>query len=227
MNSRLRNFILCAASLTLASDSLFARAVLPGYLTDPTAMKEALEKKDGYQTPERLKYPYISTYYVKPTVIEGETVKVGVFVTDFESSKIRFLDDSHTFDAFLEYRRKGGESKTVSLKSIKSGDAEFTLGVLPLGDYEFRVWACDDKGRESHRVIHDFRVVKESDLLIQSEKTYAMSEGDLSKYGIRNDGGYEKIVYSCRRDFGRRLLVARLFTVSEKFRVACGFSDRW
>lgn len=195
MNSRAGKFALCLASLMLASEPVFARAVLPGYLTDPTAMKEALEKKDGYQTPQRLKYPYVSTYYVKPTVFEGEAVKIGIFVTDFESSKIRFLDDSHSFDAFLEYRLKGADSKIVSLKNIKSGDAEFSLGALPAGEYELRVWACDDKGRESHRVIHDFRVVRKSDLLIRSDKVYVMGEGDLVKYGIRNDGGFEKIVY--------------------------------
>ena len=83
MNIRAWNLVLFDASLMFASNAALARAVLPGYLTDPTAMKEALEKKDGYKTPERLKYPYISTYYVKPTVVEGETVKVGVFVTDF------------------------------------------------------------------------------------------------------------------------------------------------
>lgn len=172
-----------------------AQAVLPGYVTDSTAGGSTGGKEECYRTPEYLKYPYISTYYVKPTVMEGEDAKLGFFVTDFESSKIRFLDDSHRFQVFLEYRKKGGASKTITLENLKSGDGEFTLGVLPLGEYEIRVWACDDKGRESHRVIHDFRVVKESDLLIQSEKTYAMSEGDLAKYGIRNDGGFEKIVY--------------------------------
>ena len=45
----------------------FAQAVLPGYLTDPSMMKGALAKDASYQTPEQFKYPYISTYYVKPT----------------------------------------------------------------------------------------------------------------------------------------------------------------
>ena len=46
----------------------FAQAVLPGYLTDPSMMKGALAKDASYQTPEQFKYPYIATYYVKPTV---------------------------------------------------------------------------------------------------------------------------------------------------------------
>ena len=173
----------------------YAQALVPGYLTDPTAVRGATESDVSYQAPEAFKYPYISTYYVKPTVTPEEDVKVGIFVTDFESSKIRFLDDSNMFTAFLEYRLKGEPSKTVTLKDIKSGDAEFDLGKLPTGEYEMRVWAVDGKGRESHRVIHDFRVVSAADLAIPEEKVYKMTEADLEKYGIRNDGDVEKIVY--------------------------------
>ena len=182
-------------SLLASTCSANAQAVLPGYLTDPSAMKEALGAGGGYNTPERLKYPYISTYYVKPTVTMDEAVKVGIFVTDFESSKIRFLDDSHRFSSFLEYRLKGGKSKTLTLENLKSGDAEFSLGKLPIGDYELRVWAKDGKGRESHRVIHDFRVVKAGGDGVAHDKVYTMKAADLAKYGIRNDGDIEKIVY--------------------------------
>ena len=172
-----------------------AQALVPGYLTDPTAVRGAVESDVSYQAPEAFKYPYISTYYVKPTVTPEENVKVGIFVTDFESSKIRFLDDSHMFTAFLEYRLKGEASKTVTLKDLKSGDAEFDLGKLPAGEYEMRVWAVDGKGRESHRVTHDFRVVSAADLAIPEEKIYKMTEADLESYGIRNDGDFEEIVY--------------------------------
>ena len=172
-----------------------ADMVLPGYLTDPTAMKEAIAKSDGYRPPERLRYPYVSTYYVMPTVTPDEVVKIGFFVTDFESSKIRFFDDSHRFTAHLEYRRKDGMSKVLTLKDLKSGDGEFTVGKLPVGDYEMRVWAVDAKGRESHRVIHDFRVVKPEDLAIPSDKVYKMTAADLAAYGMRNDGDFERIVH--------------------------------
>ena len=172
-----------------------AQALVPGYLTDPTAVRGATESDVSYQAPEAFKYPYISTYYVKPTVTPEEDVKVGIFVTDFESSKIRFLDDSHRFTAFLEYRLKGEPSKIVTLKDLKSGDAEFDLGKLPAGEYEMRVWVVDGKGRESHRVIHDFRVVSAADLAIPEDKIYKMTAEDLESYSIRNDGDVEKIVY--------------------------------
>ncbi|MBR3958278.1 MAG: hypothetical protein IKJ89_10545 [Kiritimatiellae bacterium] len=173
----------------------YAQALVPGYLTDPTAVRGAVESDESYQPPESFKYPYISTYYVQPTVTPSDDVKVGFFVTDFDSAKIRFLDESHRFTAFLEFRLKGGESKTLTLADLKSGDAEFDLGKLPAGEYEMRVWAKDAKGRESHRVIHDFRVVSAADLAIPADKVYTMTEADLEKYGIRNDGDLEKIVY--------------------------------
>ena len=172
-----------------------AAPVLPGYLTDPSMMKGKMSKDVSYQPPEAFKYPYISTYYVKPTVSSSDAVKIGIFVTDFESSKIRFLDDSHRFTAFLEYRVRGGASKVLTLANLKSGDAEFDLGMLPAGEYEMRVWAIDGKGRESHRVIHDFRVLKPEDLEIPANKIYRMTEMDLVAYGIRNDGDLEKVVY--------------------------------
>ena len=172
-----------------------AQAVIPGWLTDPTAVKGALEKDESYQPPERLKYPYLSTYYVKPTVTAGDAVKIGFFVTDFESSKIRFLDDTHRFTAFLEYRPAGGASKTLTLKDLRSGDAEFDLGKLPVGEYEMRVWARDAKGRESHRVIHDFRVVMPSFFEIPADKVFTATAADLAAYGIRNDGDLERIVH--------------------------------
>ncbi len=181
-------------ALILSIQSAIAAPVLPGYVTDPTALRDALEKDESYQPPERLKYPYISTYYVKPMVKTGDAVKVGFFVTDFESSKIRFLDDSHRFTAHLEYRPRGGVSKLLTLTNLKSGDAEFNLGRLPADEYEMRIWAVDAKGRESHRVIHDFRVVEPASLEIPADKVYAMTVADLATYGIRNDGDFERIV---------------------------------
>ena len=194
LNAKVWRFALAATALQ-ASCAASAAPVLPGYLTDPTALKENLSNEKGYQPPEQLKYPYVSTYYVKPTVSPDEKLRVGIFVTDFESSKVRFLDDSHRFTAFLEYRPRGGESKVLTLKDLKSGDAEFDLGALPAGEYEMRVWAKDEKGRESHRVIHDFRVASAADLAIPADKVYTMTEADLATYGIRNDGDLEKVVY--------------------------------
>ena len=160
-----------------------------------TGRSTASAKDDkGYMPPERLKYPYVSTYYVKPTVKVGAPVKIGFFVTDFDSSKIRFLDDTHRFSVYLEYRPRGGASKTLVLRDVKSGDSAFTLEGLKPGSYEMRLWAVDAKGRESHRVIHDFKVVSPSSLAIPESKVYEMTEEDLAAYRIRNDGDLERVV---------------------------------
>ena len=174
--------------------------VLPGYLTDPSVLKDQMPEDGSYQPPEAQRYPFVSTYYVKQTVTTEERVKIGFFVTDFESSKIRFLDDSHRFTAFLEYRRKGEALRIAQLRGIPSGDAEFDLGKLPAGEYEMRVWAVDAQGRESHRVIHDFRVVKPAALSIPENEIYRMTESDLATYGIRNDGDVERIVHVATND---------------------------
>ena len=187
-------FVAAVACAALAGEA-FGQAVLPGYLTDPSIMKKALEQDSGYQTPELLKYPYLATYYVKPTVTTEESMKVSVFVTDFESSKIRFLDDSHRFTAYLEYGIPGQAMKTVKLADLRSGDATFDLGKLEAGEYVMRTWAVDAKGRESHRVHHDFRVLAPAELTIPADKVYRMTAADLQAYGIRNDGDTEAIVH--------------------------------
>ncbi len=174
--------------------------VLPGYLTDHSVLKDQVPEDGSYQPPEALRYPFVSTYYVKPTVTTEERVKIGFFVTDFESSKIRFIDDSHRFTAFLEYRRKGEALRIAQLRGIPSGDAEFDIGALPAGEYEMRVWAVDAQGRESHRVIHDFRVVKPAALSIPENEIYRMTEADLATYGIRNDGDLERVVHVATND---------------------------
>ena len=194
MNEVGRLFLVAGLTCAL-THRVAAQPVLPGYLTDPSVMKGAIASDTGYQPPEALKYPYVSTYYVRPTVKAGTPVKVGFYVTDFDHSKVRFLDDSHRFTAFLEYRPKGGESKVLTLENLKSGDGVFELGALPAGDYEMRVWAKDAKGRESHRVIHDFRVMTAEAMTIPADKVYEVTAADLTAYGIRNDGDIEKIVY--------------------------------
>ena len=88
MQKSLRVIVMMGAAC-LVSDSalLAAEAVLPGYLTDPTVMRSQLQEDGSYQPQERFKYPFLSTYYVKPIVGVDEEVEINFFVTDFESSK--------------------------------------------------------------------------------------------------------------------------------------------
>lgn len=187
-------FAVPAVAAAVAAASASAQAVLPGYLTDPSAVRAAAATSGaGYRTPESLKFPYVSTYYVKPVVTTDEKVALGFFVTDFDSSKIRFLDDSFRFDVFLEVRGPSA-TKTLAQKGVKSGDGRFDLGRLAAGDYRVGLWARDAQGRESHRVWQEFRVRAAKDLAVPASKVYAMTAADLKAYGVRNDG-----------DFGRRV----------------------
>ena len=132
----------CAA-LALASSAAFAQAVVPGEFTDPSNLRRQLAEASGYQTPEHLKVPYISTYYVKPKVSASEEAKIGYFVTDWDSSRIRFLDDSFRFDIFVEYYAESNTPKRLVQRGVKSGDGVISLGRLPKGDYNVGIWARD------------------------------------------------------------------------------------
>ena len=188
-----RTFRLAFAGLAISAAAL-AQAVVPGEFTDPSNLRRQAADPSGYQTPEALKFPYISTYYVKPKATTDENVKVGFFVTDWDSSKIRFLDDSFRFDVFLEYRAEGNAPKRLVQKSVKSGDGSFDLGRLPAGDYAVGVWARDAQGRESHRVWHEFRVVVPGAGNVAPAQVHAVTPADLAAYGIRNDGGFGREV---------------------------------
>ena len=177
-----------SAAAILACEGAFAQAVIPGEFTDPTNLRRMAQDSSDYKTPDNLKFPYVSTYYVQPTVEEGEPVKIGFYVTDWDHSKVRFLDDSFRFDVFLEFFREGGEPKRLSKTKVPSGDGEFDLGPLPAGDYALRVWARDVLGRESHRVWQEFRVLAKG--LRKPAKAYRMRKDDLAKYSIRNDGNF-------------------------------------
>ena len=186
----MKNSIVFLLSVAVACHA-FGQAVVPGEFTDPSNLRKQVADAEGYQTPEALKYPYVSTYYVTPKVKEGERVKIGFFVTDWDSSKIRFLDDSFRFNVHLEYFAEGGEAKRLEQQNVHSGDGEFSLGTLPPGNYTVGIWATDQKGRESHRVWHEFRVLPAD---AAAPRAYVATRDDLAKYGIRNDGGIGRTV---------------------------------
>ena len=132
--------VLLSSLAMLAAVSAHAQAVVPGEFTDPSNLRRQVAEQGGYQTPEALKFPYISTYYVKPKVMATEEASIGYFVTDWDSSKIRFLDDSFRFDIYVEYYAESNTPKRLVQKGVKSGDGVFNLGRLPKGDYSVGIW---------------------------------------------------------------------------------------
>lgn len=182
--------LFAAVAATGIGFGVLAQAVMPGESVDSQKIRRWVETEgSGYRSPEAFRYPYVSTYYVRPTVVAGETQEIRFFVTDFDSSKIRFLDDTFRFTVFLSVSGPKGV-KVHTQKGVKSGDGSFDLGKLPVGDYRIALWAQDAKGRESHRVWQEFRVRTAKDLEIPAKAVYRMAEADLEAYGIRNDGDY-------------------------------------
>ena len=138
--------------------------------------------------PEEQRSPYISTYYVEPTVLSGRETIVRFFVTDWDNSLVRFGDNSHRFDVTIRYWAEGKTETELVIPNLKSGDHEKNLGVLPVGDYTLSIKCTDQQGRDSHTVIHEFRVRTPESLVIPADKIRSMTETDLGRYDIRNDG---------------------------------------
>ena len=141
--SRLMPFraIAVAAIFTLSAT---AQVLVPGEFTDPGNLRRQVAPlPKGYEPPEALKFPYIATYYVQPTVTTADSAEIKYFVTDWDSSKVRFHDDSFRFDVMLEYGIDGAARKSVVQRGVKSGDGVFVLDPLPKGEYVFCIWARD------------------------------------------------------------------------------------
>ncbi len=166
----------CVGVLLAMAMPLFAQ-LIPGDLTDPTARKTVEAK--AFSIPESLHYPYVSTYYVKPTVSPEEAVAVKVFVTDWNNSKVRLGDDSHRFTVTLRLFSGEAPARTFTLRNIPSGDHAFNLGKLPEGAYRLGVFCVDEKKRPSHTVWHVFRVQA-----ARAPKTRTVSLADLARDGI-------------------------------------------
>ena len=60
---------------------------LPGQ-AEGTAIGPAEARRRA--THQSLRYPFVMCYYVEPTVVQGETVRISYYVTDWEHSKVRF-----------------------------------------------------------------------------------------------------------------------------------------
>ena len=78
--------------------------LLPGQEGKTTGEKSAqVASAAKYVTPDYLKIPFFSIYYVEPTRMTDENVTIDYFVTDWDNRKVRFDDDSERFDVTLRY----------------------------------------------------------------------------------------------------------------------------
>ena len=156
-NGCLRTSIPRAAGLAalLASTALLASAAV-----DPNAV------------------PYLSTYYIEPSVAVGSTVKIDYYVTDATQGEY-LRDEPQTFT--VDYWVNGAKT---TLADVKSGDCSFEFPAPPKGNVLFALQATDREGRKSHRLFQEFRVVDPAEQAIQPEQVLTP---DLARFGIHAD----------------------------------------
>lgn len=186
-------FAILAGCIIETFQAIGATPMLPGYLTDPTAGWKELSSAEE-KTPASLKYPYVSVYYIKSTLISGESAKIRWYVTDFDHSLVRFGDTAHRFDVELKLTSDRKSFRLWTKADVPSGDGEFDLGILPVGEY-FVGLKCRDRqsGLDSHTVWHEFRVVEKKFFDISQSKTLYVDDAALAQYGIRGGGDVERI----------------------------------
>ena len=182
----------------LAAASLSGAPVVPGEFTDPTNLRASMEARpvSWWVAPERLRFPYVSTYYAEPTATTEDAVRIPFYVTDWDHSKVRFHDGSFRFAVHCRWIGPDGKAHGKVRRGVPSGDGAFDLGRLPAGEYSACVWAVDAKGLESHRVWRAFRVVGPKGRAVPKSKTFRATADDLAAYGVRGGG-----------DLGRKVLV--------------------
>ena len=140
-----------------------------------------------YETPERLRFPYISHYRVKPQVTTGEKVTIGYYVTDWDHRKVRFGDTSERFDVTLAWSPADDCERwtTLEQKDVPSGDGEFDLGTFKPGEYIVSLKCRDRRGLESRTLWMDFLCVTPESLVIPANEIATPSAADLAAAGIR------------------------------------------
>ena len=120
--------------------------------------------------------PYISTYYIKPTVKPNEDVELNFYVTDYCHKEYLQNDNSQIFTITIKI-----DGKDDIIKTVKAGDNKINLGKFNKeGKQKFSIIAKDQYGRNSHELFNFFLV--QNDVKV---KEYTMTKEDLIKYNIK------------------------------------------
>ncbi len=127
--------------------------------------------------------PYISTYYFDPKPSVDDTIRIPLYITDYEQSDYMENDTSKKMDLLYEVDGQEG-----TIKDIPLGDYTLTIGQLDKGIHQFSVQAVDPStGLGSHKLYYDLWVIDPAEYEITEEQTYYMTEQDLTDYAIHND----------------------------------------
>ena len=131
--------------------------------------------------------PYISTYYIKPTVKPDEEVIIDYYITDYYHKEYVNEDYSELFTVTVRVEGKDD----IVVKGLKAGDHSISLGSFPELDgveQKFSILCTDQYGRNSHELFNFFLV--RNDVPV---KEYVMTEEDLVTYNISNANDTTKI----------------------------------
>ncbi|MBR6851762.1 MAG: hypothetical protein IKM88_16190 [Lachnospiraceae bacterium] len=129
------------------------------------------------------KVPYVSTYYFNPKPTINDTIKIPLYLTDYEQSEYLKNDTSGRLNLLYEV---DGVKKTIN--SIPLGDYTLTIGKLSEGMHRLAIQAVDPKtGLKSHKLYNELWVVNPSKYNISQSQTYIMTEADLKTYKIKNN----------------------------------------
>lgn len=124
--------------------------------------------------------PYISTYYIQPTLDINESAKQEFYVTDYNQKEYKEDDTSEIFTVNYWI-----DNTQYTLSNLKAGDHTLTIPPQTAeGDHMLVLQAIDSQGRRSHKLFNEFRVVDSSKV---TENIYYMTEEDLITYGISID----------------------------------------
>ena len=120
--------------------------------------------------------PYISTYYVQPTIKPNETLTLSYFVTDYYGRSYTLNSDFYRYTIIVKC--DGKETQTIN--NVKAGEHQVTIGSFANeGTYHYSIMAVDQYGRCSHELFNYVRVKSNTNY-----RTYNVTASDISYYGI-------------------------------------------
>jgi arabinogalactan endo-1,4-beta-galactosidase len=125
----------------------------------------------------RNKVPYLSTYYVEPTISTGQNLTVKFFVTDFYGRSYTLDRDFYRYKVIVKCDGKADQVLT----NLSAGEHTVTIGSFSNeGTYHYSIIARDQYGRYSHELFNYVRVKNNT----SHTNVYTVTTSDLSSYGI-------------------------------------------
>ena len=125
----------------------------------------------------RNKVPYLSTYYVEPTISTGQNLTLKFFVTDFYGRSYTLDRDFYRYKVIVKCDGKADQVLT----NLSAGEHTVTIGSFSNeGTYHYSIIARDQYGRYSHELFNYVRVKNNT----SHTNVYTVTTSDLSSYGI-------------------------------------------